>query len=204
MNDQKKLIADCQYCNSQFFPLRTSGKFCSDKCKQAAYRDRLKEKESCKLYTIGYEGKRLPEFIDTLKANGIEQLLDDRYSTKSQFKSEFSEKTLNGVLCYAGIDYTSDKRLGVPFDIQDPYKAGEMPISEFERIYTKRVSKLDIKGYAKNIKESGKTALMCYERKAIDNEIKVKGKDKFKINCHRSILANILKETEEFDEIIHL
>jgi hypothetical protein len=27
---------------------------------------------------------------------------------------------------------------------------------------------------------------------------------KFKIVCHRSILANILKETGEFDEIIHL
>jgi uncharacterized protein (DUF488 family) len=204
MNDQKKLIAYCQYCNSQFFPLRTSGKFCSEKCKQAAYRDRLKEKESCKLYTIGYQRRSLPEFIDILKANGVKHVLDIRYSTKSQFKSEFSEDALKGVLCYVGIAYTSDKKLGVPFEVQSPYKNGNMPISEFKRLYTEHVSQIDMTACAKDIKKAGKTTLMCYEKKAIDNKMKVPGKAKFTINCHRSILADILKETGEFNEIIHL
>ena len=204
MNDQKKLIAFCQYCNSQFFPFRTSGKFCSDKCKQAAYRDRVKENESCKLYTIGYQERSLPDFIDILKSNRIKHLLDVRYSTKSRFKSEFSEDTLKCVLEYAGIAYTSDKKLGVPTNIQDLYKGGYMPISEFEKLYTERISKKDMGKLAKKIKESGRTALMCYERKAIGNELRVKGKEKFMIDCHRRILADVLKETGEFNEIINL
>jgi uncharacterized protein (DUF488 family) len=204
MNEQKKLIAFCQHCNSQFFPLRTSGKFCSDKCKQAAYRTRLEETEYCKLYTIGYQERSLQNFIWILKANGIKNLLDVRYSTESRFKTEFSEDVLQYVLSTVGIVYKSKKSLGVPFDIQNPYKDGDMSIHDFEKYYLDHISKIDMTEYAKMIKESGKTVLMCFERKAVDQEMKVKGKGKFKINCHRSILANILKETGEFDEIIHL
>lgn len=164
----------------------------------------MNEKESCRLYTIGYQERKLPEFINMLKENGIKHLLDVRDSTDSNYKSEFSEDNLRYVLEYAGIAYSSDKKLGVPKKIRDPYNSGSMLIPEFERFYRERMSKIDTNKLAKTIKKSGKTALMCYERKAIGNEKKVKGKVKFKINCHRSILADVLKETGEFNEIIHL
>lgn len=194
----------CEYCQDKFKSRRNDTKFCSDACKQAAYRNRIDEKESRQLYTIGYQERRLPDFIDELNENGIRHLIDIRYSTKSQFKSEFSEDTLKYVLEYAGIAYTSNKKLGVPFDIQHPYKDGEMSIPEFERRYKDHINEIDKNELAAEIKKPGKTALMCYEKEASGNEMKVKGKEKFKIDCHRSILANILKETGEFDEIINL
>jgi hypothetical protein len=120
-------------------------------------------------------------------------------------KPSFSEEALRTVLeDYAGITYTSDKRLGAPKEIQDPYKDHDMLIPEFEIRYLEHISNIDMNELAKKIKESGKTALMCYERKAIGQETRAKGKGKFKINCHRSILANVLKETGEFKEVIHL
>ena len=105
MNSQKKLIAFCQYCNSQFFPLRTSGKFCSDKCKQAAYRNRLEEKEFCKIYTIGYEGKGLQSFVEILQANKIKQLIDIRDSTNGSFRADFNEDNIKYTLKREGIKY---------------------------------------------------------------------------------------------------
>jgi len=41
------------------------------------------------IYTIGYEGKEISEFIDILKKNNIEYLLDVRFSTESPYKPEF-------------------------------------------------------------------------------------------------------------------
>lgn len=87
--------------------------------------------------------------------------------------------------------------MGVPKTIRDSYKEGKMSIPVFEHKYKEMISTIDMNELAKNIKESGKTALMCSEKFAI-------AKGKQKINCHRSILANILKETGEFKEVIHL
>lgn len=42
------------------------------------------------IYTIGYEGRDLQTFIQTLKDNGIEQLIDIRYS------NEYSDPHFSG------------------------------------------------------------------------------------------------------------
>ena len=187
----------CPHCNELFKPTRNDARFCSIKYKQAEYRDKLRDKERCKLYTIGYQGRKLQEFISILKANGIKQLVDIRFSTISQMKSEFSEDALQYVLINAGISYRSLKYLGVPTKIKGIYKTSEMSIPEFERFYRFHVNDIDMIMLAKELKESGKTTLMCLERYAM-------AQAKQKINCHRSILADILLETREFTEVIHL
>lgn len=37
--------SECQYCHKVFTPVRNDAKFCSDKCKQAAYRERSNQKK---------------------------------------------------------------------------------------------------------------------------------------------------------------
>jgi uncharacterized protein (DUF488 family) len=212
MINESKKIANCQHCNTQFYPLRTSGKFCSNKCKQAAYRTRSEEKDSRKLYTIGYEGKDISTFIEILKNNGIKHILDVRDTPGTAFRADMKENNIKYTLKREGIEYTSKKELGVVQTIRKAYKEGKMLTPEFEQKYNEKISAIDMNKLAREIKESGPTALMCGEVFAIGNEMKgkekgkEKGKDKkkFIINCHRSILANILKETGEFDEIIHL
>ena len=150
------------------------------------------------IYTIGYEGKELAPFIQQLKDAGIEYLFDIRFSTDSQFKPDFSKAILSRELERAKIKYIHKKELGVPFEWQTPYKEGGIPFECFNKYYRWHLDKeLDFKSVIDEIKLSGKSALMCYERYA-------KANGKQTISCHRSILADRLQETGEFKEVIHL
>jgi ParB family chromosome partitioning protein len=150
------------------------------------------------IYTVGYEGRELKDFIEILKANEIEYLFDVRFSTESSFKPDFSKSILSRELEREKIHYIHNKDLGVCYEWQNPYKDGGISLDCFDKYYRWHLAKeLDFSQVVSKIKESGKTALMCYERYAVAQRPQ-------KINCHRSILANRLKETGEFKEIIHL
>jgi Bacteriophage protein gp37 len=167
------------------------------KYEQAEDLTQSEEGDSCKLYTIGYEGKDIQTFIEILKNNGIEYILDVRDTPRTRNNADFNKNRINDILKREGIEYTSKKELGVVKGIRDLYKKGEMLTPEFEQKYYEKISTVDMNELAREIKLSGCTALMCYEMFAIAT-------GKQKINCHRSILANILKTTGEFDEIINL
>ncbi|HEY5124621.1 MAG TPA: DUF488 domain-containing protein [Ignavibacteria bacterium] len=213
-NKEKKTIV-CQYCGEQFYPIRTSRKFCSDKCKQAAYRTRLEKKESCKLYTIGTDGRQLPDFIEILKENGIKNVLDIRNLAADAI---FNKDYLKYFLGNEGITYTHDRKLYPPSNNVNLYYENKISTSDFESLYKENISQLDINKLAKKLKARGKTVLLGsikepigHERRGIKNirspnqpSVFSQVDYKFKVDCHRSILANILKETGEFDEIIHL
>ena len=57
------------------------------------------------VYTIGYGARTLEEFIEALKANGIEYLIDVRTAPYSKFKPEFSKELLQHHLERAGVRY---------------------------------------------------------------------------------------------------
>jgi uncharacterized protein (DUF488 family) len=187
----------CIHCQQTFKPIRKDAIFCSDKCRQAAYRTRTEEKEASTLFTIGYQGIKLPDFIKTLKANRIKHLLDVRYSTLSNYKSEFNEYVLAYALENEGIIYHSNKLLGDPKEIKDPYLKKEITDQVFEMKYRKHIADIDMKELAREIKQSGRTALMCFEKYAVAT-------GKQETNCHRSIVATMLVETGEFNEVCHL
>ena len=150
------------------------------------------------LYTIGYEDKSLDQFLTILKTNGIETLIDVRFSVESQYKPEFSGNLLARELQRNGIKYAHRKEFGVPYEWQNPYKEGAIPFECLEKYYRWHVKKnTDFKAFLDGVKENGKTALMCYERYAT-------AKREQTISCHRSILAAIMQETGEFKEVVHL
>lgn len=150
------------------------------------------------LYTIGYEGKSLDQFLTILKTNGIETLIDVRFSVESQYKPEFSGNLLARELQRNGIKYAHRKEFGVPYEWQNPYKEGAIPFECLDKYYRWNVKKnTDFKAFLDGVKENGKTALMCYERYAT-------AKREQTISCHRSILAAIMQETGEFKEVVHL
>jgi len=150
------------------------------------------------LYTVGYEGKSLDQFLTILKTNGIETLIDVRFSVESQYKPEFSGNLLARELQRNGIKYAHRKEFGVPYEWQNPYKEGAIPFECLDKYYRWNVKKnTDFKAFLDGVKENGKTALMCYERYAT-------AKREQTISCHRSILAAIMQETGEFKEVVHL
>jgi ParB family chromosome partitioning protein len=152
------------------------------------------------IYTIGYEGKTIEQFIKLLKDNGIEQLIDVRLSAESQFKADFNKEILQRELTREKIKYIHRPDYGVSYEWQNPYKDGAIPVECFEKYYRWHVKKelgADFPVFVKNIKETGKTALMCMEKTAKPT------KDQ-KLTCHRSILANLMLESLEFQERVDL
>ena len=158
------------------------------------------------IFTIGINGKKIPEFIEILTKTGIETVLDVRKSAKSPHIPEFSEKSLSVELPEIGIKYVHKEELSVPYEVIRSY-TNKKPIDgkesltdiEFESDYREKISnEIDIDALIKEIKDYGRIVLLC----ACAYAVKTPGKQRY--NCHRSILANILFETGEFKEIIHL
>lgn len=150
------------------------------------------------IYTIGYEGKESEQFIELLKKNGIEYLIDVRLSAESQYKPEFNKTILAKALAAAKIKYTHRPDFGVPYDWQNPYKDGVVSLECFEKYYRWHIGKeADLNKFVSETKDSGKTAIMCVEKFA-------KAQKDQKIHCHRHILANLILETKEFKERVDL
>jgi uncharacterized protein (DUF488 family) len=157
------------------------------------------------IFTIGSNGKKIPEFIGILKKNGVETVLDVRKSATRSHVPAFNAKFLSDELTKFDIKYFHKEELGMPYEIVQSY-TNKKPIDrkeqltdmDFEGYYRDRISdEIDIDKLVEEIKGYGKTVLLCACVYAVKQ-----GKQKH--NCHRSILANILFETREFKEIIHL
>ncbi len=130
------------------------------------------------LFTIGYEKAELDDFISTLKACNIEQVLDVRELPQSR-KRGFSKNILAAALEAEGIGYLHFKQLGDPKHGRDAARQGNY--QQFEEIFQAHMdleaSKEALKLLATCAEEKTST-LLCYER---DHHF-----------CHRKILADKL------------
>jgi uncharacterized protein (DUF488 family) len=131
-----------------------------------------------KLYTIGYEGAALKDFVHTLKAARVDVLLDVRELPLSRRKG-FSKNALGSALAAAGIGYRHEKALGSPKAIRDQLRAaGNYP--RFFRAFGKHLSAQSALLETLAGQLTGNVALMCYEK---DHQ-----------KCHRHSVANALAE----------
>jgi uncharacterized protein (DUF488 family) len=114
------------------------------------------------IFTIGYEGLTLDEFVRILKDNGIEILIDVRNNPFSR-KPGFSRKTLSEMLSIQGIGYIHIPELGIPSEIRKstpPSEEGRL-LDDYERDLPwkmDRIQKIIEMGREKRI------ALMCFEK----------------------------------------
>jgi len=144
--------------------------------------------EQKEVYTIGYEGKDVDEFIKVLLENGIDRVADVRAIPVSR-KKGFSKNTLMKILKDNGIEYKLFSELGSPKEARDKLKSKLLSFDEFAEIYRNY-----LKEHIDKLKEleiyvsSKKSALMCFESDWR--------------RCHRSIIAEFL-EQEGF-EVVHL
>jgi uncharacterized protein (DUF488 family) len=78
------------------------------------------------LFTVGYEGRTLPQFVRLLREHGIERLVDVRERPASR-KRGFSALPLFDALRKEGITYEPDRALGNPVEIRELWKNGRLP-----------------------------------------------------------------------------
>ncbi|MEI6720688.1 MAG: DUF488 domain-containing protein [Betaproteobacteria bacterium] len=133
-------------------------------------------RRTLKITTIGYEGAALADFLATLKAAGVDQLLDIRELPISRRKG-FSKSALSAALAAAGIAYAHERALGSPRDLRNRLREdGDLVrfFADFREYLTTQRPLLESLGHSL----SGTVALLCYERNHRE--------------CHRSVVAAAL------------
>jgi uncharacterized protein (DUF488 family) len=128
-------------------------------------------------WTIGYQGRTVPELVRILTAARVERLLDVRERPQSR-KPGFSKASLSRSLAAAGVGYVHRPELGTPAPIRNRYKRRRDFVAfrvEYERLLATRTKEL---AEATRLLRERRTALFCFERDP--NE------------CHRSVLCRRL------------
>jgi ParB family chromosome partitioning protein len=147
------------------------------------------------IYTIGYQERDITNFINLLKKNDIERIIDVRYSSDSLDEPDFSGNVLKRELERNNIRYEHRPEYGIPNIIQDPYKEGALSYQCLKQWYAwqiKAETKLD--DFIEHLKKTGKVALMSTEKDAKPT------KDQ-KYACHRDILADIILDKKTSDPL---
>src|SRR3954451_24661698 len=84
------------------------------------------------LFTIGYEGKTLDEFLGELRDAGVERVIDVRAVAASR-RPGFSKTALGNALRENGIDYRHFRALGTPAAGREAARKGRT--AEMRAIY---------------------------------------------------------------------
>ncbi len=130
------------------------------------------------VWTIGYEGVALDQWVETLSAAGVEVVVDVRDVPISRRKG-FSKTALSARLDEAGIDYLHARVFGNPRDLRHALKDGAMTFDEFAPLFRSQLSERE--GEIAQVAELAETrhvCLVCYEEDPA--------------RCHRSLVAESL------------
>lgn len=136
------------------------------------------------LFTIGYEGAEISQFLDTLAACGVEQVLDIRDIPVSR-KRGFSKTALTKALEERHIGYHHFKALGDPKPGRDAMRRGDY--QAFLTVFNAHLSTAIAQGALTDaIAQASKrtSVLLCYERSPKQ--------------CHRTIVAREMEQAAGF------
>jgi uncharacterized protein (DUF488 family) len=136
-----------------------------------------------RIFTIGYEGATVSEFIAALKRAAVERVIDVRALPLSR-RPGFSKSALRAALDEAGIDYVHLKALGTPADGRAAARAGRH--AELERIYAGQLELPEAMMQGAQMLELARekpSALLCMEREPA--------------HCHRTLLLNAVAADAE-------
>ena len=127
-----------------------------------------------KLFTIGYEGATMDEFLSALREAGVERVIDVRALPLSR-RPGFSKTPLKNALAEAGIDYVHLRALGTPAEGRAAARSGQQ--KRMETIYAAQLGLPEALVAAEEMKalaDERPSALLCFEREPA--------------GCHRSLL----------------
>ncbi|MDR1165928.1 MAG: DUF488 domain-containing protein [Deltaproteobacteria bacterium] len=130
------------------------------------------------LFTIGYEGKSVDEFINALILNDVRLLIDVRRNPRSR-KFGFSRDKIRIFIETVGIGYAHLPELGVESDKRRSLKTPEdrqALLSDYKNSLQNNDESL--KNIYELLKDNGRVALACYE---LNPEM-----------CHRSVIHDSL------------
>lgn len=136
-----------------------------------------------RIFTIGYEGTTMDEFLAALKAAGVERLIDVRALPLSR-RPGFSKSPLRSTLEEAGIEYVHLKALGTPAEGRSAARAGRH--ADLKRIYAGQLELPEaiVQGARMiELAQEKPSALLCFEREPA--------------HCHRTLLLSAVAADAE-------
>jgi len=140
-----------------------------------------------RIFTIGYEGTTVGEFIAALQSVGVQRVIDVRALPLSR-RPGFSKSPLRAALEEAGIEYVHLKALGTPAEGRAAARAGRH--ADLERIYAGQLELPDAIAQSAIMLEMAlekPSALLCVEREPG--------------HCHRTLLLDAVARDWE---VVHL
>lgn len=140
-----------------------------------------------RIFTIGYEGTTMGEFLAALQGAGVQRVMDVRALPLSR-RPGFSKSPLRAALEEAGVEYVHLKALGTPPDGRAAARAGRH--ADLERIYSGQLELPEAIAQGAQMIELAKekpSALLCFEREPAE--------------CHRTLL---LRAVAPDAEVVHL
>jgi uncharacterized protein (DUF488 family) len=139
------------------------------------------------IFTIGYEGTTVPEFVAALQQAGVERVIDVRALPLSR-RPGFSKSPLRAALAEAGIEYVHLKALGTPAEGRAAARAGRH--ADMARVYSGQLELPEAIAQSGEMLELARekpSALLCMEREPA--------------HCHRTLL---LEAVAPDAEVVHL
>jgi uncharacterized protein (DUF488 family) len=136
-----------------------------------------------RIFTIGYEGATMDEFLAALKHARVERVIDVRALPLSR-RPGFSKSPLRAALEEAGIEYVHLKALGTPAEGRSAARAGRH--QELKRIYAGQLDLPEAIVQAAQMSELAAekpSALLCFEREPS--------------HCHRTLLLEAVAPDAE-------
>ena len=136
-----------------------------------------------RIFTIGYEGVTVGEFIAALREAGVERIIDVRAVANSR-RPGFSKTPLSNALREAGIDYVHLRALGTPADGRAAARAHRD--ADLKRIYAGQLELPEAIAQSAQMLELAReklSALLCMER---DPK-----------HCHRTLLVRSVAPNAE-------
>jgi uncharacterized protein (DUF488 family) len=131
-----------------------------------------------KIFTIGYEGATMDEFLAALKNAGVERVIDVRALPLSR-RPGFSKTPLRLALGEVGIDYVHLKALGTPSEGRTAARAGRH--EDMKRVYAGQLELPEAIAQGAQMLDLAAekpSALLCMEREPA--------------HCHRTLLLEVV------------
>lgn len=141
------------------------------------------------IFTIGYQGLNTAELSSTLMLHGVTLLIDVRRRAMSR-KPGFSRSALSAELGRSGLAYRHVSQLGSPDDIRQQLGI-DHDYGTFFRAYSHAArDEAEALESVEEWLETDVICLMCFEASPLQ--------------CHRSVLANILARRNSEMKVVHL
>jgi uncharacterized protein (DUF488 family) len=133
------------------------------------------------LFTIGYEDLRIDQFVNKLRENCINTVVDVRLTASSR-RPGFSKTALTSALAAAGVGYVHERDLGNPPSNRDAFRKGR--VEEGRVLMKARLENGSADALRRLIDRAGheRVAVLCVEA--------------FDAACHRQVIVEMAREAD--------